>query len=72
MLEVLCGPSEPETSSAFEDVVELSLLLPAMQASELEETAFQRGVTAGEMVRRLVHDFLAAQKKRGVGVPRLF
>ncbi len=66
MPEILCA-----TSSAFtDDVVELSLLLSAEQASELETAAHQRGATAGELVRRLVRDFLAAQKDGGSGGAR--
>jgi hypothetical protein len=72
MTDVLCGSTDPETTSSFEDVVELALLLSAAQASELEDVAFRRGLTAGEMVRRLVHDFLADQKARAAGASRLF
>jgi hypothetical protein len=40
------------------DVVEIPLLLPGWQASVLERVAHQRGLTAGAMVRHLLHDFL--------------
>jgi hypothetical protein len=43
------------------DVVELGLLLPAEAAAALEVEARHRGLTVGEMLRRLVRDFL----KRG-------
>ncbi len=72
MPELLRTPYEPLPPAAFEDVVELSLLLSAEQASELEAVAFQRGVSAGEMVRRLVRDFLNAQKAGGQSVPWMF
>ena len=49
------------TPPMTEDVVELTLLLPGMQAAALEAAAFHRGLTAGELVRRLVRDFLRAQ-----------
>lgn len=42
-----------------EDVVELPLLLPGWQVSKLETVAHQRGMTAAEMVRHLLRDFLA-------------
>jgi hypothetical protein len=47
-----------------DEVVEVSLLLPGWQASALERAAHDRGLTAAEMVRSLLRDFLA---ERGVG-----
>ena len=41
------------------DVVELSLLLPGWQAVELEEEAHLRGLTAAQMVRNLLGEYLA-------------
>jgi hypothetical protein len=52
------------------EVVELSLLLSAGQAADLEEAAFQRGATAGELVRRLVREFLKAEKKAASSDPQ--
>jgi hypothetical protein len=72
MTEILGEPCASATPSSPEDVVELSLLLPADQAAVLEAIAFERGVTAGEMVRRLVRDFLAAQKVGKSSVPWMF
>jgi hypothetical protein len=48
-----------------DEVVEVSLLLPGWQASALERAAHDRGLTAAEMVRSLLRDFLAEQ---GLGV----
>ena len=59
MADVLSAP----TISSPEDVVELSLLLPALHLSELETAAFERGVTMGEMVRGLVRDFLVSHRR---------
>jgi hypothetical protein len=42
-----------------DEVVEVSLLLPGWQASALESAAHDRGLTAAEMVRSLLRDFLA-------------
>jgi len=42
------------------EVVEFCFLLGAGQASALEVAAHQRGQTAGELVRRLVREFLAS------------
>lgn len=44
------------------DIVEVSLLLPVMQASILEQLAHERGLTAGEMVRTLIRDFVGHGK----------
>lgn len=49
---------EPREPLMEEEVVELPILLPGWQASFLETLAHQRGLTAGEMVRHLLHDFL--------------
>jgi hypothetical protein len=59
MADVLSAP----TTSSAEEVVELSLLLPALHLSELEAAAFQRGMTTGEMVRALVRDFLVGHRR---------
>jgi hypothetical protein len=40
------------------EVVEVPLLLPGWQAAALEAAAHDRGLTAAEMVRRLVRDFV--------------
>jgi hypothetical protein len=40
------------------EVVELLLLLPAEEAHTLEEAARQRDLTAGQLLRRLIRDFL--------------
>jgi hypothetical protein len=44
-----------------EAVAEFCLLLPAWQAVALEKMAQARGVTAGHLMRSLVHDYLAGQ-----------
>jgi hypothetical protein len=43
------------------DVIEIPLLLPGWQMSAIEQAAFHRGMTAAEMVRHLLNDFLAAE-----------
>jgi hypothetical protein len=40
------------------DVVELPLLLPGWQLSALEKASRRQGLTTGQMVRRLVQEFL--------------
>ena len=51
------------TSDARSDqeVVELPLLLPRWQAVELEAAASRRGMTTGQMLRRVIGELLAAQ-----------
>jgi hypothetical protein len=46
------------------DVYEVSLLLSAGQICALEEAAHDRGLTAAEMFRRVLQDFIAAPTTR--------
>ena len=43
-----------------QEVVEFPLLLPLWQAVELEAAARRRGMTTGQMIRRLLGEMLAA------------
>jgi len=45
-------------------VVEVPLLLPEWQVEALEALAHARGLTAGEMVRQLLSDFLTQSSQR--------
>ena len=51
-------PDTPLPSAPFssDDVVELQLLLPEWQVFALEEAARNRGMTVGQLVRRLFAD----------------
>jgi hypothetical protein len=53
---VLCDPACEVAADA--DVVEIPVLLPGWQALALEEVAHQSGLTAGEMLRLLLADFI--------------
>lgn len=44
-----------------QEVVELPLLLPRWQAMELEAAASRRGMTTGQMLRRVIGEMLASQ-----------
>jgi hypothetical protein len=44
-----------------QEVVELSLLLPRWQVMELEAVASRRGMTTGQMIRRVIGEMLASQ-----------
>jgi hypothetical protein len=52
---------EPEdTRSPLEsEVVEVSLLLSGRDAAALEATAYSQGLTAGQMLRRLIQEHFA-------------
>ncbi len=60
MAETFPREAGPDSSAcAFPDVLECHLLLPAWQAEGLFRAAAARGATAGQIVRRLVGEFLA-------------
>jgi len=49
--------SHPAHGSAWEsDVVELPILLPEWQVTALERAAHERGMTIGQLLRRLFSD----------------
>jgi hypothetical protein len=57
---------ENATSSATafrpdQEVVELPLLLPRWQAEELEVAARERGMTTGQMLRRVIRELLTEE-----------
>lgn len=54
-------PSAP-VSRQDQEVVELPLLLPRWQALELEAVARERGMTTGQMLRRVIRELLADQQ----------
>jgi hypothetical protein len=41
------------------EIVEMALLLPGWQASALETVARSQGLTAGQMLRRLIGEYFA-------------
>jgi len=64
------SPEETGGSSIIEEdlfptddsqVIEVPLLLPGWQMSALERAAYLRGLTAAEMVRQLLNDFISAE-----------
>jgi hypothetical protein len=58
-------PLEQQSSEMGEEVVEVPLLLPGWQISALEKEAHDRGLTAGEMVRVVLRDFITLRKEAG-------
>ncbi len=48
------GVSDPARST--HEVIELQLLLPRWQAAELEKAATTRGMTTGQILRRVIAD----------------
>jgi hypothetical protein len=61
----------PYRPAADQEVVEVPLLLPGWQVSVLETAAHDRGLTAGQMVRSLLRDFLAGLDPAAPGGPTL-
>jgi hypothetical protein len=49
-----------------QEVVELALLLPLWQAMQLEAAASRRGMTTGQMLRRVIGELLASQTSAAV------
>jgi hypothetical protein len=56
-----------EHSRLDQEVIELPLLLPRWQALELEAVASRRGMTTGQMIRRVIGEMLASQPIAAVG-----
>jgi hypothetical protein len=46
-----------------QEVVEMALLLPRWQADALEDAARSRGMTTGQMLRRVIADLFSVQPK---------
>jgi hypothetical protein len=59
MSERLSPAPREAPPSPGDEVVEVPLLLPGWQVSALASAAQDRGLTAGEMVRSLLRDFIA-------------
>jgi len=57
----------PDTARLDPEVIEFPLLLPRWQALELEAAASRRGMTTGQMIRRVIGEMLAAQPSVAVG-----
>ena len=51
----------PAAPRSDQEVVELALLLPLWQAMALEAAASRRGMTTGQMLRRVIGEMLATQ-----------
>ena len=55
-------PKEPSTLDA--EIVEIPLLLPRWQILALESVAEQRGLTTGQMLRRMIGETISNTPKR--------
>src|SRR5438477_638158 len=58
-------PAAVDVARQDQEVVELPLLLPRWQALELEAAARRRGMTTGQMLRRMIGDVLDARRPIG-------
>ncbi len=52
-------PAAPSPARSDHEVVELQLLLPRWQAAALEAAARARGMTSGQILRRVITDLFA-------------
>jgi hypothetical protein len=70
-MEVIERRSAAKDEDAFPagDVVELGLLIPIETVAALESAARRRGLTLGEMLRRLVGDFLKQGEQPAISGP---
>jgi len=55
-------PGTLEITPIDNEVVELALLLPRWQAAALEDAAHQRGLTTGQMLRKLIGASLKGER----------
>ena len=60
-VQPLFNAVSPNAARSDQEVVELALLLPLWQAMELEAAASRRGMTTGQMLRRVIGELLASQ-----------
>jgi hypothetical protein len=47
------------------EIAELSLLLPAGQAAQMERLAYSQNMTLGQLIRRLIRDYLTDRVATG-------
>jgi len=52
---------EARLASFRDEMIDLQLLLPRRRLEALEEAAFRRGLSTGELIRRVVSAFLARE-----------
>lgn len=52
----LAGPTAADPARTANEVIELQLLLPRWQAAALEDAARSRGMTTGQILRRVIAD----------------
>jgi hypothetical protein len=55
-------PTTGEPARQDQEVVELPLLLPRWQAAALEAAARRRGMTTGQMLRRVIGDLFGPDR----------
>jgi hypothetical protein len=61
VVQPLFDAVSPAAGRSDQEVVEVALLLPLWQAMELEAAASRRGMTTGQMLRRVIGELLASQ-----------
>lgn len=58
-------PMEDRVAWLDGQMAELSLLLPGPQAAALDRLACSCGLTVGQLIRRVIHDYLMGRKDSG-------
>jgi hypothetical protein len=58
------GPAATDPARSANEVIELQLLLPRWQAAALETAARNRGMTTGQILRRVIADLFPADGGR--------
>ena len=69
MINRLSNPGELYGRGLEDEVVEVALLLPGWQAAALESAAHDCGLTAAEMVRSLLREYLGERGLSGTARP---
>jgi hypothetical protein len=64
MLPLRDPPCREDTSGKEAEVVELAVLLHAEDLAALEEAACRHGLTPGQVIRRLIREFLGPGAER--------
>ncbi|HYT90553.1 MAG TPA: hypothetical protein VEL76_17735 [Gemmataceae bacterium] len=57
-------PGDENCLAFGNEIAELSVLLSCQLIQELEQAAHERGVTAAQLIRRLIQDFVKAGQRR--------
>jgi hypothetical protein len=69
-MQSLAGSVYDEAIRSEHEVVELALLLPRWQMTALEAAAADHGMTVGQMIRKLLGEFISSWPNALAGLRR--